>query len=64
MSLVLQSISSKAEEFCWAHRMQKSLLDLSESVGDKGWFPTATQTRRSTDLRLQILTDGRTAPCF
>lgn len=59
MSLVLQSISSKADEFCWAHRIQKSLLDLSESVGDKGWFPGATQTRRSTDLRIQIPTDER-----
>lgn len=64
MSLVLQSVLSKADEFCWAHRMRTSLLDFSESVGDKGWFPAATQTRRGTDLRIQVLMDGRTAICF
>jgi hypothetical protein len=46
MSLVLQSDSSKADEFCWAHGMQTSFLDLSESVGDEGWFPAATQSER------------------
>lgn len=54
MSLVLQSVSSKADEFCWARRMQTSLLDLSAYVGDKGWFPAFTQCRRGTDLRIQV----------